>query len=81
MRYRLSGEVICLGDCVVVEGDVSGVVVCDYDLQKCLAGYEKWLSNEELVGGGRLSKGVMIETKELGFLYYANEDEGIRRSR
>jgi len=80
MRYRLSGEVICLGDCVVVEGDVRGVVVCDYDLQKCLAGYEKWLSNEELVDGGRLSKGVMIETKELGFLYYANEDEGIRKS-
>lgn len=55
------------------------MVVCDFDRWKCLEGYESWLNKEDLAGGGELSSGFMIETKELGFLHYADEDVAILR--
>ena len=79
MRYKSDGSEINVGDRVLVEGNVRGLVVCDFDQWKCLEGYESWLTKEELVGGGKLSSGVMIETKELGFLHYADEDVAILR--
>lgn len=76
MNYK-NGIEIKIGDHVLVEKDVQGIVVCDYDKQCCLPGFDSWLTNAELVGGGTLSSGVMIETKELGFLHYPEEDEDI----
>ena len=73
MRYLQTGEMIVVGDLVMVEGNVRGRIVCDYDHRKCLDGYERWLTEEELVGGGYLSSGIMVETDELGFLHYPEE--------
>ena len=80
MNYIADGVQIRIGDQVIVEGNVAGTVVCDYDNQVCLGGYEKWLEKGQLADGGTLSSGVMIETKELGFLYYADEDQSILRA-
>ncbi len=80
MNYLADGVQIRVGDQVIVEGNVVGTVVCDYDHQICLGGHEKWLESGQLADGGTLSSGVMIETKELGFLYYADEDPDIRRA-
>ena len=77
MRYKKDGTEIILGDQVLVEGNVPGFVVCNFDTWQCLEGYESWLTKEDLVGGGKLSSGVMIKTNELGFLHYAEEDEDI----
>ena len=79
MKYVSDGCEISIGDLVVIEGNVPGVVVCDFDRRVCLKGYEGWLSQEELVGGGKLTSGVMVESKELGLIHYANEDSGIVR--
>ncbi|MBI3898505.1 MAG: hypothetical protein HY308_09445 [Gammaproteobacteria bacterium] len=76
MRYK-NGTEINVGDHVLVEGNVRGTVVCDYDKRECLDGYDSWLTKEELVGGGTLSSGVMIETDELGFLHYPEDDDDI----
>ena len=77
MRYKNDGTKITLGDHVLVEGNVQGIVVCDFDMWQSLEGYESWLTKEKLVDGGTLSSGVMIKTDELGFLHYAEEDEDI----
>lgn len=77
MRYKNNSSEINLGDRVMVEGNVHGIVVCDFDKWQCVEGYEDWLTKDDLVGGGKLSSGVMIKTDELGFLHYAEEDEDI----
>lgn len=77
MRYKQTGMAIKVGDNVVVEGDVKGIVVCDYDQQECLPGYEDWFTKETLVGGGTLSKGIMVKTNELDFIHYPDEDDDI----
>jgi hypothetical protein len=77
MRYKSDSTEIRVGDRVLVEGNVPGTVVCDYEKWECLDGYDDWLTKEEMIGGGRLSSGVMIETRELGFLHYAEEDDDI----
>lgn len=76
MNYT-NGVQIRIGDHVIVEKNVEGVVVCDYDIKSCLPGYDKWLTSDELESGGTLASGIMVETKELGFLYYAEQDEDI----
>ena len=80
MRYTSDNSEISVGDHVVVEGNVRGVVVCDFDRRQCLNGYEEWLTQEALVGGGTLSRGVMVETQELGMLHYPVEDADILRA-
>ena len=77
MHYKNDGTTITVGDHVLIEGNAQGIVVCDFSLWQCLDGYEDWLTKEELVGGGRLSCGVMIKTDQLGFIHYAEEDENI----
>ena len=77
MRYKSDGSEISVGDLVIVEGNVHGRVVCDFDRWRSLAGYEGCLTKEELVGGGKLSSGVMVESKELGMAHYAAEDVDI----
>lgn len=79
MRYLSNGEMIEVGDPVIVEGGVRGRVVCDYDRRNCLDGYERWLTTKTLVGGGNLSSGIMVETNELGFLHYPVEDVEVCR--
>jgi hypothetical protein len=80
MRYRADASEIHAGDHVLVEGDVPGVVVCDFDNWQAIAGYEGWLTKEELVGGGKLSSGIMVETKDLGMVHYPSEDDRIVRA-
>ncbi len=59
MNYS-SGEPILIGDQVVVDG-MAGVVVCDFDKREFLEGYEGWdMPDVEMVGGGTLSRGVMV---------------------
>jgi hypothetical protein len=77
MRYTNDGTEIGVGDQVIVEGDVQGIVVCDFDGWKCLEGYEDWLTKKELVGGGHLTSGVTIKTEKLGVLHYAEPDPQI----
>lgn len=77
MHYESDGSEISLGDHVIVEGDVRGRVVCDFDRWQCLEGYEAWLSKKELVGGGTLSTGIMVEAGELGMVHYATDDTDI----
>ncbi|NHL65002.1 hypothetical protein [Burkholderia ambifaria] len=77
MKYVSSGLDIHIGDHVIVEGDVAGLVVCDFDKHQCVDGYDDWLIDQELVGGGKMSEGILVETKALGFLYYSSEDDEI----
>ncbi|NOT88218.1 MAG: hypothetical protein HOP03_08540 [Lysobacter sp.] len=77
MKYLKGDRDIRVGDVVNVEGNVRGLVVCDFDNWLCAVGYDSWLTKEEMVGGGRLDKGVLIETEDLGMLYYAEPDQTI----
>lgn len=77
MKYVNNGPGIAVGDSVLVEGDIRGVVICDFDNWQCLTGYEGWLTKEEMVGGGFLSSGVLIETAEIGIVHYALRDAEI----
>lgn len=76
VNYVSNGRRIRIGDFVLLEGD-KGIVVCDYDQWECLSGYEGWLTKEELVGGGFLSSGVMIETAGAGMVHYPELDDEI----
>ena len=79
MLYKASGEEIQVGDRVLVEGNVPGKVVCDFDNWKSLEGYEHWLTKEELVGGGTLRSGIMVETTEIGFVHLPEVDDELVR--
>lgn len=76
MKY-INGQAIKVGDRVLVENGVPGVVVCDFDNQENLDEYADWDPSAELVGGGTLSSGVLIKTETLGLLHYPEEDEDI----
>ena len=69
MNYFESDNKIQLGDNVVLDYDVVGIVVCDFDERMVLEGFESWLTDEELVGGGYLDKGVMVKTESIGFVH------------
>jgi hypothetical protein len=79
VHYKGSGEEVRVGDRVLVEGNVPGTVVCDFDNWKSLDGYEHWLTTEELVGGGTLKSGIMVETTELGFVHLPEVDDELIR--
>ena len=81
MLYTSDGSEINIGDQVLVEGNVHGVVVCNFDRWVCLNGFESWLTKEKLGDGGTFSNGVLIKTDELGFLHYSGKDESIQRIR
>jgi hypothetical protein len=75
MNYS-NGQQIKVGDLVVVDG-MAGHVVCDFDNREFLDGYEGWdMPTVEMLIGGTLSSGVMIETEEAGLVHYADEDKG-----
>lgn len=71
MKYSNGRRSIRAGDAVLVEGNVEGVVVCDLDHWQCLSGYEGWLSKDEMIGGGSLLSGVLIETSAIGMVHYS----------
>jgi hypothetical protein len=81
MNYR-NGEQIKVGDQVTADG-MTGVVVCDFDNRAFSEGYAGWnMPDVEMLGGGALSSGIMIETIEAGLVHYEGEAIGdIRRRR
>jgi hypothetical protein len=79
MKYS-TGQRINIGDKVVADG-MAGIVVCDFDNREFLDGYTGWdMPAVEMLGGGTLSSGVMIETKEAGLIHYPDEHGGIIRA-
>lgn len=77
MRYASTSQPIIVGDSVVVEDNVSGLVVCNFDTWTCLPGYEDWLTKDQMADGSYMEGGVLIKTSDLGMLYYREEDESI----
>jgi len=77
MNYA-TGQAIKVGDEVGADG-MTGIVVCDFENRQFLDGYESWdvPPTLEMNGGGTLSSGVMIETREAGMIHYGFEDENI----
>jgi hypothetical protein len=79
MNYSI-GQQIKVGDQVIADG-MAGRVVCDFDNREFLDVYEGWdTPTVEMLGGGALSCGVMIETEEAGLVHYADEHEDIIRA-
>jgi hypothetical protein len=75
-----TGQRVKVGDHVIADG-MTGVVVCDFDNREFLDGYEGWdMPTVEMLGGGTLSSGVMIDTKEAGLVHYPQEHDGIVRA-
>jgi hypothetical protein len=69
MKYA-TGQMIKVGDEVIADG-MRGVIVCDFDNREFADGYEHWdLPGVEMLGGGTLDSGVMINTVEAGLVYY-----------
>jgi len=76
MNYA-TGRAIKIGDRVLADG-MAGVVVCDFDHREFLDGHEAWdMPEVEMVGGGRLSSGVMIDTAEADLVHYPVMTDGI----
>lgn len=69
MKYA-TGHVMKIGDEVIADG-MPGVIVCDFDQRQFVTGFENWdIPTVELIGGGTLACGVMIETQEAGLIHY-----------
>lgn len=69
MNYFENTKKIQLGDKVLLDYDVVGIVVCDFDEHVSLEGFESWLIDDELVGGGYLDNGIMVKTESMGFVH------------
>jgi hypothetical protein len=75
-----TGDPIKIGDRVTADG-MTGVVVCDFDNREFLEGYAEFdMPDVEMLGGGKLNSGVMIDTEEAGLIHYPQEDDGIVRT-
>lgn len=60
----------------MVDG-MTGVVVCDFDNREFLEGYADWdMPDVEMLGGGKLSSGVMVRTVVAGMIHYEDEEAG-----
>ncbi|WP_156840365.1 hypothetical protein [Novosphingobium aquimarinum] len=76
MNYA-TGRAIKIGDRVLADG-MAGVVVCDFDHREFLDGHAGWdMPEAEMIGGGKLNSGVMIDTVEAGLVHYPEMTEGI----
>jgi hypothetical protein len=76
MRYT-TGQEMAVGDEVLADG-MSGVIVCDFDNHVFAEGFEGWdMPTIELPGGGTLSSGVLVETKEAGLVHYESGTSGV----
>ncbi|PWJ85107.1 hypothetical protein C8D77_12923 [Mesorhizobium loti] len=75
MQYA-TGQKMKVGDEVVADG-MRGLIVCDFDTREFAVGYDTWdMPTTEMLGGGTLSSGVMIETAEAGMIHYV-EGSGV----
>lgn len=79
MNYAEDDQPMNIGHKVLIESDVPGVIVCDFDSWNALPGYEELLSKETLVGGGHLTSGVMVRTEKMGLVHFPCPDNGIKR--
>ena len=69
MKYA-NGQTITVGDQVMVDG-MAGVVVCDFDGRKFADGYQDWdMPSVEMLGGGTLDSGIMVNTAAAGLIHY-----------
>ncbi len=72
-----TGQAMMIGDEVIADG-MRGVIACDFENRLFLDGYECWdMPEVEMLGGGTLSSGVMIETIEAGLIHYDAGTSGI----
>lgn len=72
-----TGRQIEVGDDVLADG-MNGTIVCDFDNRRFAKGYEEWdVPDAELVGGGRLMSGVMVNTEEAGLIHYDSGTTGL----
>lgn len=77
MKYA-NGQSIEIGDEVTADG-MSGVVVCDFDNREFAEGYGDWdAPTVEMLGGGTLSSGIMVNTVEAGLVHYESGSGDIR---
>ena len=76
MKYA-TGQQIEVGDAVLADG-LTGIIVCDFDNHRFADGFEDWNApGTEMVGGGRLSSGVMVHTEEAGLIHYDSGTSGL----
>lgn len=69
MKYA-TGQTMKVGDVVIADG-MSGVIVCDFDSREFAQGREGWdMPEVEMLGGGKLDSGIMVETAEAGLVHY-----------
>lgn len=62
-----------VGDEVLADG-MSGLIVCDFDNRRFASGYEEWdIPTVEMIGGGTLSSGILINTTEAGLIHYGGD--------
>ncbi|VWD51221.1 hypothetical protein BLA39750_06178 [Burkholderia lata] len=78
MKYVDFERRIRVGDSVLVEDSVAGVVVCDFDEGQFLPGFEDWSPSASVVKDGVPTQGVLIETGGYGLIHYENEDYSIK---
>jgi hypothetical protein len=65
-----SGQTMRVGDAVIADG-MTGEIVCDFEHREFAEGYEGWdMPEVEMLDGGKLDSGVMIETVEAGLIHY-----------
>lgn len=75
MFYYNSTQKIEAGDNIIVDG-MNGVVVCDFDGKKALAGFSGWI-DIELLDGSKLSQGIMVQTEVAGLIHYEKSNQNI----
>ena len=76
MRYP-SGKQIKVGDRVSVYGMI-GVVVCHFDNREFLEGFSRWdIPDIEMIRGGKLDSGTMVQTEDVGLLHCPHDDQDI----
>lgn len=69
------GRQIEVGDSVLADG-MTGIVIADFGHRQFLPGHEHWdMPGVEMLGGGTLSSGIMVETIEAGAIHFP-EDTG-----
>ena len=77
MKYLKNEKEICVGDAVRVEGNMFGIVVCDFDRWTCIDGYDECLVKQKMADGKCLDTGILVKTEEIGMIYYSEQDEAI----
>lgn len=77
VKYRDGDRNIRVGDSVLVENGVEGLIVCDFEGKEYGPGYEDWSAGFCAAASGIPGKGIMVSTAEYGLIYYESEDDSI----